>query len=60
MAANNEVGTIYPIPAIAAIGLGVEAPIVQFKDPDKTLPPLITLAANQGFLPDWRDSSQAG
>ena len=27
---------------------------------DKTLPPLITLAANQGFLTDWRYGSQAG
>ena len=31
----------------------VEALVVQFKDPDKTLPPLITLAANQGFFTDW-------
>jgi hypothetical protein len=43
-----------------ALALVVEAPVVQFKDPDKTLPPLITLAPNQGFLTDWRYSSQAG
>ena len=35
-----------------ALALVVEAPVVQFKDADKTLPPLITLVANQGFLTD--------
>jgi hypothetical protein len=27
---------------------------------EKNLPPLITLAANQGFLTDWHYGSQAG
>jgi hypothetical protein len=39
----------------------VEAPVVQFKDPDKTLlRQAIALAANQGFLTDWHYDSQAG
>jgi hypothetical protein len=43
-----------------ALTLVVEDPIIQFKDSEKTLPPLITLAPNQGFLTDWHYGSQAG